>query len=159
MPDPAGAWVALLIPGISAFAGKEDDALRIPPGHHVVHGLREISERVGAIGMSKGSQWSLSLEPEQPPEPDGNSSDANGIAVRLPDRIEVLSTGVSHINGSIAISGFGSDLEFPDTLGAPSADADSITFPYNPADALWSINGNLSDAAQFTGESRVLATA
>jgi hypothetical protein len=109
------------------------------------------------IGMPTGSKWSLALEPEQPPELDGNGSDGNGIAVRLPDRVDVFSTGVSQVNGSIAISGFGSDLEFADTLGAPSADADAITFPYDAGDALFSIDGNLSNAAQFTGECRVVA--
>ena len=78
------------------------------------------------IGITPGSKWSLALEPEQPPELDRNGSDGNGIAVRLPDRVDVFSTGVSQVNGSIAISGFGSDLEFADTLGAPSADADAI---------------------------------
>jgi hypothetical protein len=109
------------------------------------------------IGITPGSKWSLALEPEQPPVPDGNGSDGNGIAVRLPDRFDVFSTGVSQVNGIIAISGFGSDLEFADTLGAPSANADAITFPYDAGDALFSIDGNLSNAAQFTGECRVVA--
>jgi len=112
-----------------------------------------------SIGVTTRSQWSLALEPEQPPEPDGNGSDANGLTVRLPERFDVLSTGVSQVNGRIVISGFGSDLEFPDTLGAPFADADSITFPYNAGDALWSIDGNLSSAAQLTGECRVISAA
>ena len=110
------------------------------------------------IGITPGSKWSLALEPEQPPVPDGNGSDGNGIAVRLPDRFDVFSTGVSQVNGIIAISGFGSELEFSDTLGAPTADADGITFPYDPGDALFSIDGNLSNAAQFTGECSVVAT-
>lgn len=112
-----------------------------------------------SIGIMDSSRWSLTLEPEQPPEPDGNGSDANGIAVRLPERFDVLSSGGAQVSGSIGISGFGIDLEFPDTLGAPSADADAITFPYDTGDAQWSIDGNLSTAAQFTGECRVVATA
>jgi hypothetical protein len=112
-----------------------------------------------SIGIMDSSRWSLTLEPEQPPGPDGNRSDANGIAVRLPERFDVLSLGGAQVSGSIGISGFGSDLEFPDTLGAPIADADSITFPYNAGDAQWSVDGNLSTAAQFTGECRVVATA
>jgi hypothetical protein len=35
------------------------------------------------IGVPTSAQWSLSLEPEQPPASDGNGSDANGLTVRL----------------------------------------------------------------------------
>jgi len=111
------------------------------------------------IGMPTSAQWSLTLEPEQPPEPDGNGSDANGLTVRLPRRFTVLSTGESQVNGRMVISGFGTDLEFPDPQGAPFADPDSITFPYNAGNAPWSIDGNLSTAGQFTGECRVMSAA
>ena len=57
------------------------------------------------------------------------------------------------------ISGFGSDLEFRDTLGPPVADADSIAFPYSAVDALWSIDANLSSTAQLNGECRVVSAA
>ena len=110
-----------------------------------------------SIGVPTTAEWSLELEPEQPGAPDGSGSDANAVTARLPRRFVVVSTGESHVKGKIVISGFGSDLEFLDPLGAPFADADSITFPYDAGDAVWSIDGNLSKAAQFTGECRVMS--
>lgn len=110
-----------------------------------------------SVGIPAGAQWSLALEPEQPPAADGNGSDANSLTLQLPGRIEVRSTGESDVNGIIALSGFGSDLEFRHPLGAPFADADSITFPYDNDGAVWSIDGNLSTAAQLTGECRVMS--
>jgi hypothetical protein len=112
-----------------------------------------------SIGVTTNSRWELTLEPEQPPEPDGNGSDGNALAVRLPTRFEVRSLGGAQATGSIAISGFGSDLEFEQPLGAPVADADSIAFPYDAGDTTWSINGNLSTVAQFNGDARVVSAA
>lgn len=112
-----------------------------------------------SIGVTTNSRWELTLEPEQPPAPDGNGSDGNALAVRLPTRFEVLSLGGAQATGSIAISGFGNDLEFEQPFGAPFADADSIAFPYDAGDTTWSINGNLSTVAQFTGDARVVAAA
>jgi len=112
-----------------------------------------------SIGVTTNSRWELTLEPEQPPAPDGNGSDGNAIAVRLPTRFEVFSLGGVQATGSIAISGFGSDLEFEQPLGVPVADADSIAFPYDVGDTTWSINDNLSTVAQFTGDARVVAAA
>jgi hypothetical protein len=111
------------------------------------------------IGVTTNSRWELTLEPEQPPAPDGNGSDGNALVVRLPTRLAVLSLGGAQATGSIAISGFGSDLEFEQPFGAPVADADSIAFPYDVGDTTWSINGNLSTVAQFTGDARVVAAA
>lgn len=151
---PGTVWLRarLLVGNTEGYVG-----LRVKSGTLKIDRSAQAMPRNG-ISMTTGSKWSLALEPEQPPEPDGNGSDGNAIAVRLPDRVDVFSTGVSQVNGSIAISGFGSDLEFADTLGAPSADADAITFPYDAGDAMFSIDGNLSNAAQFTGECRVVAT-
>ena len=112
-----------------------------------------------SIGVTTNSRWELTLEPEQPPAPDGNGSDGNALAVRLPTRFEVLSLGGAQATGSIAISGFGSDLEFEQPFGAPVANADSIAFPYDVSDTTWSINSNLSTIAQFTGDARVVAAA
>ena len=108
-----------------------------------------------SIGIPLGTRWTLTVEPEQPPPPDGNGSDANAITLQIPESFEVVSTGQSTVNGSLVLRGFGSDLEFPAPNGAPFADADSITFPYNTANAQWSIDGNLSVASQITGESLV----
>lgn len=131
-------------------------------GLRVKKGMLQIDQpaqpRPGSrIGVPTSAQWSLELEPDQPTDPDGGGSDANALSARLPRRLVVVSTGESHVKGKILISGFGSDLEFPDPLGAPVADADSITFPYDAGDAVWSIDGNLSEAAQFTGECRVIS--
>jgi len=133
--------------GLRVKAGtlKIDRAAQPRPGH--------------SIGVPTSARWSLTLEPQQPSDPDGNGSDANALTVRVPRRIEVLSTGELHVNGRMMISGFGSDLEFPGTLGAPFADANSIAFPYDAGDSSWSIDGNLSTAAQFTGECRVVSPA
>lgn len=43
---------------------------------------------------------------------------------------------------------------FRHPLDAPFADVGSITFLYNAADAMLTIDGNLSNEAQFTGECR-----
>jgi hypothetical protein len=110
-----------------------------------------------SIGVMIGALWTLTVEPEQPPEPDDQGSDANAVALQLPASFEVRSTGESRVNGPLTMRGFGSDLEFPATQGAPFADADSITFPYSVANSSWSIDGNLSLASQFNGESRVVS--
>lgn len=153
---PAGTvWfrARLVVGNTTGFVG-----LRVQGGTLTID--RAAQPRPGnSIGMTIGSRWSLALEPEEPPAPDGNGSDGNALAVRLPERFEVLSTAASQVSGAITISGFGSDLEFRDTLGPPVADADSITFPYSAVDALWSIDGNLSSAAQLNGECRVVSAA
>ena len=152
---PGTVWLRarLIVRNTAGYVG-----LRVKSGTLKID--RAAQPRPGnSIGVTTGSQWSLALEPEQPPEADGNGSDANGLTVRLPERLDVLSTGVSRVNGRIAINGFGSALEFSDTSGAPLAETDSVTFPYNAGDALWSIDGNLSTAAQLAGECRVLSAA
>ena len=110
-----------------------------------------------SIGVPVNARWTLTIEPEQPSEPDDKSSDANSVIVKIPESLEVLSTGESRVNGSLTMRGFGTDLEFATASGAPFADADSITFPYSTGDAPWSIDGNLSIAAQFNGESHVVS--
>ena len=149
---PAGTvWLRarLVINNTAGYVG-----LRVKQGTLRID--RAAQSRPGrSIGISIGSRWTLTVEPEQPPPPDGNGSDANAITVQLPATFEVLSTAQSSVNGSIALRGFGSDLEFPASQGAPFADADSITFPYDTANSQWSIDGNLSSASQFSGESRV----
>ncbi|HEX5601385.1 MAG TPA: hypothetical protein VFX63_02505, partial [Pyrinomonadaceae bacterium] len=112
-----------------------------------------------SIGVTTNSRWELTLEPEPPPAPDGNGSDGNALAVRLPTRFEVRSLGGAQATGSIALSGFGGDLEFGQPFGAPVADADSIAFSYDVSDTTWFINGNLSTVAQFNGDARVVAAA
>jgi len=108
-----------------------------------------------SIGIPIGARWTLTVEPEQPPQADGLGSDANAVTVQLAKSFEVLSTGQSSVNGSLVLRGFGSDLEFTATQGAPFADAESITFPYDTANLQWSIDGNLSLTSQLSGESRV----
>jgi hypothetical protein len=110
-----------------------------------------------SVGVPTNAHWQLTIEPEQPEEPNGEGSDANAVTVQLPQSFEVLSTGESRVNGTVAIRGFGSDLEFPDAIGAPFANIASVTFPYGAGNAPWSIDGNLSIVAQFTGESRVVS--
>ncbi|HEY6803381.1 MAG TPA: hypothetical protein VI306_07365 [Pyrinomonadaceae bacterium] len=153
---PAGTvWLRaqLVVANTQGYVG-----LRVRQGTFKIN--RAAQPRPGnRIGVTIGSQWSLEVEPEQPAGPDGNGSDANELAVRLPKLFTVRSSGESQVNGRIRIRGFGSDLEFTETAGAPVADADSIAFPYDAGDAVWSINGNLSTVAQFTGESRVMSAA
>jgi len=150
---PGTVWLRarFLVGNTAGYVG-----LRVRQGTLTID--RSAQPRPGqSIGVPTSARWTLTLEPEQPPGPDGKGSDANGLTVRVPQRFEVLSTGESHVNGGMTISGFGSDLEFPAPLGAPFADAGSITFPYSPGNAPWSIDGNLSIAAQFTGECSVMS--
>ncbi|MCI0351464.1 MAG: hypothetical protein L0Z53_18735, partial [Acidobacteriales bacterium] len=130
--------------------------LRVNKGEFRIDGVAQ-QIAVNRIAVPVTTSWSLRLDPGQPIAPDGNGSDANNLALQLPRRLEVRSTGETRVNGAIRISGFGSELEFNEALIPPQATPDSIVFPYETQDAPWSINGNLSAVARFTGETRVIS--
>ena len=99
------------------------------------------------------SAWSLSVEPELAP-PASTGSDAEALAITLPVRLDVHSNAAPTLSGAPALSGFGSDLHFTFS-GSPFFDGAQICFPMQSADPKWSIGGNASNLATFTGESDV----
>jgi len=57
------------------------------------------------------------------------------------------------------MSGFGSALNFATPAGAPVGGLTSVDFAFDPASAIWAINGNRSPAAQLRGECQVASAA
>ena len=76
------------------------------------------------------------------------------LVLTLPTRLKVGSDAVSVVTGGIAMSGFGSPLNLT-VSGKPIADGNQISFPMRAAEPEWTIAGNLSSIAQFTGASAV----
>jgi hypothetical protein len=163
---PAGTvWIhaRLLVRNALGYVGlrvKEGSLLITPPASTMPG---------GGFSVQKFAQWTLELEPEQPtPATDADGSDADALTVQLPTRLEVRSRGASTANatanGALAMTSFGADLEFANPVGGPiveggTVDAASIAFPYDADDAVWSIDGNRSAAAQFAGTGSVVSAA
>lgn len=102
--------------------------------------------------------WTLSVQPEQPPAADGAPlGDGDALTVTLPTQLDVHSNAAPVASGGGTVAGFGSELNF--TLnGAPFRETNQIRFPMDCAEAAWSIDGNISGVAQFSGSSRVTAS-
>jgi hypothetical protein len=108
--------------------------------------------RHGAILVPRGTQWTLSVELEQPGPADLAGSDANALNLQLPARLEVSSQSAPQVSGDAALSGFGSDLHLSPS-GTAFLDGNQICFPLAAAEPAWSIAGNRSRVTQFSGQS------
>jgi hypothetical protein len=146
---PGTVWIAsrFLVKGTTDFTG-----LRIKGGTMRLGG----ASRTDAVNIQLPpgqSFWSLSLEPEATP-PSGAGSDADALALTLPTRLDVSSPAPPVVSGAPILSGFGSDIHFT-MSGAPHTAASQILFPMQAAEPTWSITGNASGLATFSGESAV----
>jgi hypothetical protein len=105
----------------------------------------------GGFLLSPGTGWKLSLDLEQPPAAAAGASDAEALQLQLPTQLNISTSAAPALIGDISLSGFGSDLHFT-ASGAPVLDSNQIAFPLQAAEPTWSISGNLSRTAQFSGE-------
>jgi pimeloyl-ACP methyl ester carboxylesterase len=142
-------WIAsrFLVVGATGFTG-----LRIAGG---TLQFRSAAARIGTvILLPPGAGWSLSVQPEPPPAPGPAGVDAEGLSLGLPSRLEVHMNGPAVATGGARVSGFGSDLNL--TLsGSAFIDGSQISFPMTAAETDWTITGNRSNLAQFSGTSTV----
>lgn len=149
---PGTVWVQsrFVVAGATAFTGLRiaGGVLRIDPG-----AIRNGT----ALVVPLGGSWSLSVEPEPAPPANAAGSDAQALNLTLPSRLEVSSNAPPSTMGDAALSGFGSDLNFT-FQGAPVVEGNQICFPMQVAEPQWSIAGNRSGMAQFSGESAVNAS-
>ena len=146
---PAGTvWIRarLLVAGAAGCVG-----LRVARGSFSVSRPATVANN-GKILVFSNAQWTLSVEPEQPPAGEASGSDANGATITLPQSLEVRSSGAAVVTGAIGISGFGSALDFDNPKGAPIMNGASIDFPFDPPNLAWTIAGNRSAAVQLTGD-------
>ena len=109
-----------------------------------------------SILVPVGANWNLSVIPEPPPAAAANGSDEDGLSLSLPSQLEVRQSGAPTLSGAAAMSGFGSDLHFTPS-GSPYVDGHQISFPMTALEPDWSINGNRSGLAQFSGVSHVVS--
>jgi hypothetical protein len=145
---PGTVWIrsSFLVAGATGFTG-----LRVSSGTLKVAAGTTFKE--SSIALPFQSAWSLSVEPELAP-PAGAGSDAGALALTLPTRLDVGSNAAPTVSGAPLLSGFGSDLHF--TLsGSPFFDGSQICFPMHSAESNWSIAGNASTLAAFTGDSPI----
>lgn len=146
---PGTVWIAsrFLVQGTTGFTG-----LRIKGGTMKV----DAAARTDAVTIQLPSglpAWSLSLEPEATP-PSGAGSDGDALALTLPTRLDVHFHAPPVVSGAPVLSGFGSDIHFA-MSGAPHTAGSQILFPMQAAEPTWSISGNASGLATFSGESAV----
>lgn len=137
---PAGTvWIRarFLVANMAGFAG-----LRVSGG---VLQVNRAGLMVGPrLMLLFGSQWTLTVEPEQ---------QAGGEwAVGMPATLRVRSNAPPSTTGPLSLSGFGSSLEFPAPSGGPFAETGAVSFPYEPGESPWSVAGTLLPVAQVTGE-------
>jgi len=144
---PGSVWIqsSFLVVGATGFTGLriKGGTLQLPAG-----------TLAGAVTIQIPfrSSWSLSLEPEPAPPP-GEGSDGDALALTLPARLDIHD-GQAVVSGAPVLSGFGSDLHFT-MSGRAFTDVSRIFFPMTAAESTWSINGNASSLATFSGESVV----
>ncbi|HEY6376318.1 MAG TPA: hypothetical protein VIX90_12420 [Edaphobacter sp.] len=109
------------------------------------------------IFLSPGTLWELSLDLEQPPPAAAGASDAEALQLQLPTQMQVgTNIAAASFTGDLTLSGFGSDLHFKFSGAAPFLNSNQIGFPLQTAEPSWSISGNLSHVAQFSGEASVI---
>jgi hypothetical protein len=144
---PGSVWIqsASLVVGVAGFTG-----LRIKGGTMTL-AAGTVRPDASSILVPFGSVWFLSLEPEPAPFP-GAGSDGDALALTLPVRLDVRNNGAPVVSGTPVLSGFGSDLHFT-MFGSTFTAAHQILFPMHAAESVWSINGNASSLATFSGES------
>jgi hypothetical protein len=106
----------------------------------------------GGIFIGFGTGWTLSVQLEQPAPGAAGDSDADALNLRMPTQLDIHLNAPPVISGNASFSGFGSDLNFTPS-GAAFADGNQICFPLQAAEPLWSIDGNRSRVAQFSGAS------
>jgi hypothetical protein len=146
---PGTIWMEsrFLVAGATGFTG-----LRIAGG---TLRFSAPASRIGnGLVVSALATWDLAVAPEPPPAPGAAGSDAGGLALTLPSRLEVHKNGAPTASGEVTLSGFGSDLHFQ-LSGPPFLDGQQIVFPLTTDAPDWSIVGNRSGLAQFSGTSTV----
>ncbi len=144
---PAGTvWIqaSRLVANAAGFAG-----VRIAGGE--LHFDQPATQNPDEIVASRGTPWSLRLEPEQPAAGDPFGSDADAVVLTLPATIEIRNGGVAAIGGDVSCEGFGSPLMLRPAAAAVRLDRGQIAFPLDVVDAPWSIGGNRSPVTQFSG--------
>ena len=111
--------------------------------------------------LPDNTQWTLSVEPEQPPAASPTGPDANGATITLPQVLQVGSAAPPVVRGPIALEGFGSELRFETPSAAPVVNGASIDFAFavDSSGIEWTIEGHRSTAAQLTGSAPVLSAA
>lgn len=150
---PAGTvWIgaSLLVFGATGFA-----ALRVDGGTLEFDHPARVVGPDGDLEIVNGIQWTLSLQPQAAPAPDGEGRDGNALALQLPARLVVRSNGPAGVQGPIGIAGFGSALRFDTPAGAPVAADRDIVFPYDAGATAWAIDGQRSALLGLTGECTV----
>jgi len=150
---PGTVWInsRFLVPGAPGFTG-----LRIAGGRMQL-AAGTFRFRSGIV-IPAGSAWSLSVEPEAAP-PAAAGSDGDALALTLPTRLNVSSTSAPTVSGAPVLSGFGSDLHFTfsgsPVLDGQPIDGQKIAFPVVAAEPGFTLNGNASGVAMFSGEASV----
>ena len=143
---PAGTvWMesGFLVPGGTNFAG-----VRVQSGTLEFNGLLQ---RQGAfLLVPDGTDWTLSVELEQPEAGGAGGSDGDALALQLPTQLKVHSNAPPELTGEASLSGFGSDLHLSPS-GAPFVDRHQLCFALQAAEPVWTIDGNASRVAQFSG--------
>ncbi len=150
---PAGTvWIAaeLLVPGTSGFA-----VLRVDGGSLDVQFPAHPVGPLGDLEIVQNNPWTLTLLPQAATGADPNGSDGNAVALQLPSKLVVHSTGRPVIEGTVGIDGFGSGLRFEPRAVAPIAGGGSIAFPFDGAAAEWTIDGQRSPLLALQGRGTV----
>lgn len=153
---PAGTvWIGahFLVFGSAGFV-----ALRVAGGTLSFDHPAGVVGPSGNLEIVDGVQWTLSLQPQAGAAPDDEGRDGNALALQLPSRLVVHSSGRPSVEGPIGIEGFGSGLSFPTPVaGAPVVADRDIVFAYDTAAAAWSIDGHRSALLGLAGECTVQA--
>jgi hypothetical protein len=151
---PGGAvWIRsrFLVAGAAGYVG-----LRVSGGAFVTS--IQMIRSGELLVMPNFGTWTLTVQPAQAPPTGGAGSDAESLSLTLPSQLEVRSNAEVSISGNLAISGFGSDLEFTPSSGAPFLDAPfGLSFPLTAPGPAFQIAGNRSQAVQFNGEASTTA--
>jgi hypothetical protein len=153
---PAGTvWIGA---HFLVFGSRGYVALRVDGGTLSFDHPARVVGPEGNLEIVDGVQWSLSLQPQASPAPDAEGRDGNALALQLPSRLVVHSSGGASVEGPIGIEGFGSVLSFPTPVaGAPVVTDRDIVFAYEIGSAAWSIDGNRSALLGLAGECTVQA--
>jgi hypothetical protein len=138
--------------GYMALAAQGFTGLRISGGR--LHFTGSVIREEERIVLTDHLPWSLAVAPE-PAASEPTGSDAHAVTVSLPERLTVHAEGPPEVLGGASLSGFGSNLTLTRSTEPAFATGQLVCLPLAASEGLWTIDGNRSTAAQFSGKAQV----
>ena len=143
-------WIRtrFLVAGAEHFAG-----LRIASGTLTFAGVEPISREHESIIAPLAAAWTLTIVPEAAVATAG--SDAAALTIGPPEQIVVGVDRPPVVIGTVRVSGFGSERACEPGAGAAIVQDGLCLLPLTAPPDPWTIDGNRSTLAQFSGNAQV----